>query len=92
MMTSSNGNIFRINDPLWGESTSHWWIPLTAASERNFDVSPICTRTHALANNRDAGDLRRNTLAMYWRNGSIVPYEDQNMVQMENISVKELKS
>ena len=32
MMTSSNGNIFRITDPLWGESTGHRWIPLTKAS------------------------------------------------------------
>ena len=33
MMTSSNGNIFCITGPLWGESTSHWWIPLTKASD-----------------------------------------------------------
>ena len=23
------GNIFRVNGPLWGESTGHRWIPLT---------------------------------------------------------------
>ena len=33
MMTSSNGNIFRVTDPLWGESTGHRWIPLTKASD-----------------------------------------------------------
>ena len=33
MMMSSNGNIFFITGPLWGESTSHWWIPLTNASD-----------------------------------------------------------
>ena len=32
MMTSSNGNFFRVNGPLWGESIGHWWIPLTKAS------------------------------------------------------------
>ena len=32
MMTSSNGNIFRVTGPLWGESTGHRWIPLTEAS------------------------------------------------------------
>ena len=32
MMTSSNGNIFRVKGPLWGESTGHRWIPLTKAS------------------------------------------------------------
>ena len=29
IMTSSNGIIFHVNVPLWGESTGHWWIPLT---------------------------------------------------------------
>ena len=33
MMTSSNKNIFRVTGPLWGEFTSHWWIPLTKASD-----------------------------------------------------------
>ena len=32
-MTSSNGNIFRVIGPLWGESTGHRWIPLTKASD-----------------------------------------------------------
>ena len=33
MMTSSNGNTFRVTGPLWGESTGHRWIPLTKASD-----------------------------------------------------------
>ena len=33
MMTSSNGNIFRVTGPLWGESTGDRWIPLTKASD-----------------------------------------------------------
>ena len=32
MMTSSNGNIFRVTGLLHGEFTGHWWIPLTKAS------------------------------------------------------------
>ena len=32
MMTSSNGNIFRVTGPLLGEFTGHRWIPLTKAS------------------------------------------------------------
>ena len=32
-MTSSNGNIFCVTDPLWGEFTGHRWIPLTKASD-----------------------------------------------------------
>ena len=33
MMTSSNGNIFRIIGPLCGEFTGHRWIPLTKTSD-----------------------------------------------------------
>ena len=32
MVTSSNGNIFRVTGPLWGESNGHQGIPLTKAS------------------------------------------------------------
>ena len=31
--TSSNGNICRVTDLLCGEFTSHWWIPVTKASD-----------------------------------------------------------
>ena len=33
MMTSSNGNIFRVTGPLCGEFTGHRWIPLAKASD-----------------------------------------------------------
>ena len=33
MMMSSNGNIFRVTGPLWGESTGHRWIPLPKAND-----------------------------------------------------------
>ena len=33
MMVSSNGNIFRVTGPLWGESTGHQGIPPTKASD-----------------------------------------------------------
>ena len=33
MMTSSNGNIFRVTDPLCGEVIGHRWIPPTKASD-----------------------------------------------------------
>ena len=33
MMTSSNGNIFRVTGPLCGEFTGHRWIPPTMASD-----------------------------------------------------------
>ena len=38
MMTSSNGNIFRVTGPLCGEVSGHRWIPLTKAS----DAEPWC--------------------------------------------------
>ena len=56
MMTSSNGNIFRVTGPLCGEITGHQWIPLTKAS----DVELWCFLWFALdwVNNREAGALR----------------------------------
>ena len=60
-MTSSNGNIFRVTGPLWGEFTGYRWIPLTKAS----DMELRCflwsaTEQTIKANNQDAGDLRRH--------------------------------
>ena len=37
VITSSNGNFFRVTGPLWGEFTGHRWIPLTKASNTEFD-------------------------------------------------------
>ena len=37
MMTSWNGNIFRVTDPLWGESTGHRWFPSQRPVTRSFD-------------------------------------------------------
>ena len=39
MMTSSDGNIFRVTGPLRGEITGHRWIPCSKAVTRSFDVS-----------------------------------------------------
>ena len=36
LMTSLNGNVFRVTGPLWGESIGHRWIPLTNASDADF--------------------------------------------------------
>ena len=48
MMTSSNGNIFRVNAHLCAEFIGPWWIPRTKASGAELWV-----------NNREAVDLRR---------------------------------
>ena len=60
MMMSSNGNLFRVTDPLCGEFTGHRWIPHTKASDAEFwcflwSVSWI----NGWVNNSKAGDLRR---------------------------------
>ena len=51
MMTSSNGNIFRITGLLCGEFTGHWRIPRTKASDAEL-------WSFGWVNNREAGDLR----------------------------------
>ena len=38
MMTSSNGNIFRVTGPWWGEFTGHWWFPSQRPVTRSFGV------------------------------------------------------
>ena len=59
MMTSSNGNMFRVTGHLCGEFTGHRWIPLTKASDAELLMfSLICAWIHGWVNNRDAGDLR----------------------------------
>ena len=58
MMTSSNGNIFRVTGPLCGEFPGHRLIPLTKA--RNAELSFICAWINDSINNREAGDLRRH--------------------------------
>ena len=61
MMTSSNGNIFRVTGPLCGEFTGHRWIPLTKPS----DAELWCFLWSApwingSVNNCEACDLRRH--------------------------------
>ena len=59
MMTSSNGNIFRVTGPLWGGFTGHRWIPHTKASDVElWFFSLICAWTNGWVNNQDAGELR----------------------------------
>ena len=55
-MTSSNENIFCVTGPLCGEFTSHWWIPLTKASDTELWSAPWI---NGWVNNGEAGDLRR---------------------------------
>ena len=67
MMTSSNGNMFRVtgfcagNSPVTaGNSSVPGEFPSHRPVTRSFDVSLICAWTNGSINNQDAGDLRRH--------------------------------
>ena len=61
MMTSSNGNIFRVTGPLCGEFTGHRWIPLTKASDAElWRFLWSAPWINGWANNHKPGDLRRH--------------------------------
>ena len=67
MMTSSNGNMFRVTGFCAG--TGHRWIPLTQTS----DAKLWCFLwSNGWINNQDAGDLRRSL----WRHRNVVPNSD----------------
>ena len=56
MMASSNGNIFRVTGPLWGNPPMD---PLTKATDAELFYI-FCALTSTWPNNRDASDLRRH--------------------------------
>ena len=58
MTTLSNGNIFCVIGPLWGESSGHRSIPHNGRWRGALRFSLICVWTNVWANKRDAGDLR----------------------------------
>ena len=59
MMTSSNGNIFRVTGPWCWEFIGHRWIPHTKANDAELlMLSVICTWIDGWVNNHEAGDLR----------------------------------
>ena len=59
MMTSSNGNIFRVTGPLCGEFTGPGEFPNTGQWRGALMFYLICARINGWANNGEAGDLRR---------------------------------
>ena len=58
-MTSSNGDIFRVTNPLCGEFTGPGEFPAQKQVTRSFDVSLICVWMNDWVNDGEAGDLRR---------------------------------
>ena len=62
MMTSSNGNIFRVTDHLCGEFTGDRWIPRTKASDAElWYFLWSAPWINDCVNNREAGELRHRT-------------------------------
>ena len=59
MMTSSNGNIFRVTGHLCGEFTGPRWIPYKGLWRGALIFFLICVWINDWVNNREAGDLRR---------------------------------
>ena len=59
MMTSSNGNIFRVTGPLCGEFTGPGEFPAQRPVTLSFDVFFDLRLINDWVNNREAGDLRR---------------------------------
>ena len=60
MMTSSNGNIFRVTGPLCGEFTGPVNFPHKGQWRGALVFSLIGARINDWVNNREAGDLRRH--------------------------------
>ena len=58
-MTSSNGNIFRVTGPLYGEFTGTGEFPAQSQWRGALMFSLICAWINDWVNNREAGDLRR---------------------------------
>ena len=59
MMTSSNGNIFRVTGHLCGKFTGPRWISRTKASDAEIWCFFIYASINDWVNNREAGDLKR---------------------------------
>ena len=59
MMTSSNGNIFRVTGHLCEEFTGDRWSPHKGQWRGALMFSLICVWINGWVNNREAGDLRR---------------------------------
>ena len=84
-MTSSNGSVFRVTDPLCGELMGHRWIPLTKAGNAElWCFLWAAPWIDGWVNNREAGDLRRHrthydVVVLVWRcHGSIITKDTNN--------------
>ena len=84
MMTSSNGNIFRVTGLLCGEFTGPGEFPSHKGQWRGaLMFSLICARTNRWVNNREAGELRRHQ-AHY--DVSVMMSVDETIIASDNDS------
>ena len=60
MITSSNGNIFRVTGHMCGEFTGNRWIPAQSQWRRALIFSLICAWLNGWVNICEAGDLRHH--------------------------------
>ena len=65
MMTSSNGNFFRVTGPLWGESTGQRWIPLTKGEWRGSLMFLCCYSEQAVEQTLDKPVIR-DVMTVMW--------------------------
>ena len=66
MMTSSNGNIFSVTDPLCGEFTGHRWIPRLRPVTQSFDVL-FDLRLNKRLSKQSRGWLSKTPSGSLWR-------------------------
>ena len=96
MMTSWNGNIFRVTGPLCGEFTGPGEFPHKVQWREALVFSLSCAWINGRVNNRVDGDLRRHrspydVIVMTWENGRYWISTKNKAPQMCIISSKERK-
>ena len=73
IMTSSNGNIFRVTGPLCGESSATNEFPAQRSVTRSFDVF-FDLRLNKWLNKQSRGWWFETLLRPLWRNGHRMPF------------------
>ena len=89
MMASSNGNIFRVTGPLWGEFTGDRWIPLTKASDAELWCF-LDLRLNKRLNKQSWGWWFETPTCSLWRHCNVVPSWASYRISMV-INLKKIK-
>ena len=89
MMTSSNGNVFRVTGHLRGEFTGERWIPRTKPVTRSFDVF-FDLRTNKRLSKQSWGWWFEPPSCSFWRHCNVGYGEDHTKGLETHICVSEL--